>query len=258
MARRYCRSCRPHTRRDTSDNRHTAKKLSSHRRARGRTVTPWQKAPAHPTVTLETLWQTGTGLNSLWTRIYAELDSLETCRDAQAQQSQADDTPQDSLPEPTLEVHDGTPPLLFGSLARGDLGAVGDIDLVAIYDDLGDYRERERCRSDLERRARKASGCPVDVIVTDAPEWAVRTQSVPCSLEALIAKDAITLAENPPCTSIDWGKEIGMPANPTAELSRWHQAKRCADRLPIGRCDDGCLRRHAAAATRTAVGKPPL
>ena len=108
--------------------------------------------------------------------------------------------------------------LLFGSLARGDTDDASDIDLVAIYDDLGDYRERAGCRSELEQRARKVSGCPVDVIVTDAPEWAVRTQKVPCSLEALIARDAITLADTETHASIDWDKEIGMPDNPTAEL----------------------------------------
>ena len=47
-------------------------------------------------------WQTGTGLNSLWTAVYAELDRLEACRDAQ---------PQDSLPQPSVETVDGTPPL---------------------------------------------------------------------------------------------------------------------------------------------------
>ena len=49
-------------------------------------------------------WQTGTGLNSLWTRVYAELDRLEACRDAQP-------AADDSLPEPTVETVDGTPPL---------------------------------------------------------------------------------------------------------------------------------------------------
>ncbi len=108
--------------------------------------------------------------------------------------------------------------LLFGSLARGDTATPGDIDLVAIYDDLGDYGRRAECRAELQRRARAVSGCPVDVIVTDAPEWATRTASVPCSTEALIAKDAITLADTDQHDAIDWDKSIGMPATPTAEL----------------------------------------
>ncbi|MDE0133366.1 MAG: nucleotidyltransferase domain-containing protein [Acidimicrobiaceae bacterium] len=108
--------------------------------------------------------------------------------------------------------------LLFGSLARGDADAPGDIDLVAIFDDLGDYRERSARRADLERRARSASGCVVDVLVTDAPEWEARTKRVPCSTEALIAKDAVTLAEADAHGAIDWDKEIGMPATTTAEM----------------------------------------
>ena len=36
--------------------------------------------------------------------------------------------------------------LLFGSVARGEAGHRSDIDLVAIYDDLGDYSDRSRRR----------------------------------------------------------------------------------------------------------------
>ena len=40
-------------------------------------------------------WQTGAGLNDLWQKVYAELDRLETCRAAEAQQSpQQQDVPQ--------------------------------------------------------------------------------------------------------------------------------------------------------------------
>ncbi|WP_420436405.1 hypothetical protein [Candidatus Poriferisodalis sp.] len=80
--------------------------------------------------------------------------------------------------------------LLFGSLARGDTATPGDIDLIAIDDGLGDYGRR----AELQQRAQAVSGHAVDVMVTDAPEWATRTTGVPCSMEALIAKDAVTLA----------------------------------------------------------------
>ncbi|MDE0319959.1 MAG: nucleotidyltransferase domain-containing protein [Acidimicrobiaceae bacterium] len=110
--------------------------------------------------------------------------------------------------------------LLFGSLARGDTDTPGDIDLVAVFDDLGDYRDRLERRSDLRQRARSVSGCAVDVLVTDAPEWATRTTRVPCSTEALIAKDAVTLADADVHGAIDWDKEIGMPATHTAELQQ--------------------------------------
>lgn len=110
--------------------------------------------------------------------------------------------------------------LVFGSLARADAQSGSDIDLVAIYDDLGDYSERARRRCDLEARAKAAAGCPVDVLVTDMPEWSIRTTKVPCSLEARIAVDALALAEVARHGEIDWDKEIGLPANPTAELQR--------------------------------------
>ncbi|WP_419856255.1 nucleotidyltransferase domain-containing protein [Candidatus Poriferisodalis sp.] len=108
--------------------------------------------------------------------------------------------------------------LLYGSVARGQGCEHSDIDLVAIYDDLGDYRGRRGRRCDLERRAGDAAGHRVDVMVTDAPEWAVRTTKVPCSVEARIASYAVELAEAGHRQDIDWDKEIGLPADPTAEL----------------------------------------
>ena len=108
--------------------------------------------------------------------------------------------------------------LLFGSLARGDASELSDIDLVAIYDDLGDYSDRAKRRCALEEKARAATGCPVDVMVTDAPEWRVRTTEVPCSAEAQIADYAVQLAGAVGHSGIDWDKEIGLPASPEAEL----------------------------------------
>ena len=108
--------------------------------------------------------------------------------------------------------------LLFGSVARGDATERSDIDLVAIYDDL-DYSDRGRRRCSLEAAAGAASGCPVDVMVTDAPEWAVRTTEVPCSVEARIAGYAVPLADSGDHSGIDWNKEIGLPATPDAEVA---------------------------------------
>ena len=110
--------------------------------------------------------------------------------------------------------------LLFGSVVRGEADSRSDIDLVAIYDDLGDYSDRSRRRCSLEARAGAAAGCGVDVIVTDAAEWAVRTAKVPCSVEARIAGYAVELADTGCHSGIDWDKEIGLPADPTAELAR--------------------------------------
>ncbi len=103
--------------------------------------------------------------------------------------------------------------LLFGSLARGEAGHHSDIDLVAIYDDLGDYSDRSTRRCVLEAKAGEVAGWPVDVVVTDAPEWAVRTTRVPCSVEARIAGDAVELADTGHHTGIDWDK--GASDRPT-------------------------------------------
>ena len=109
--------------------------------------------------------------------------------------------------------------LVFGSVARGEATEDSDIDLVAIFDDLGDYSTRSKQRCSLEAKARTATGCPVDVIVTDAPEWAVRTTKVPCSVETRLAAHAVELADTGNHADIDWDKEIGLPADPTAELA---------------------------------------
>ena len=107
--------------------------------------------------------------------------------------------------------------LLFGSVARGEATEHSDIDLVAIYDDL-DYSVRSKRRCALESRAHAAAGCSVDVMVTDAPEWAVRTTKVPCSVETRIAGYAVELADAGEHARINWDKEIGLPADPIAEL----------------------------------------
>ena len=109
--------------------------------------------------------------------------------------------------------------LLFGSVARGEATDHSDIDLVAIYDDLGDYSDRATRRCTLEATAGAAAGCPVDVIVTDAPEWAKRTKNVPCSVEARIVGHAVELADTGAHAGINWDKEIGLPATPIDELA---------------------------------------
>ena len=122
--------------------------------------------------------------------------------------------------------------LLFGSVARGTAAEGSDIDLVAIFDDLGDYSTRSRRRCALEAKADEAAGCPVDVMVTDAPEWAVRTTKVPCSVEARVVGYAVELADVGSHADIDWDKEIGLPADPAAELaSRFSGMSRAVLRL---------------------------
>ena len=103
--------------------------------------------------------------------------------------------------------------LLFGSLARGASGPDSDIDLVAIFADLGDYSERRAVRNRLEEAARAAAGHRVDLHVTDFPEWTKRTTEVTASFEASITGETLVLADRGLSVTPDWGKEIGLMDN---------------------------------------------
>ena len=101
--------------------------------------------------------------------------------------------------------------MLFGSVARGEASEESDIDLVAIYDDL-DYAERFARKQDLSRLAEVEIGYPVDVLVTDRPEWKVRTENVVTSLESRIAGHGVVLADQG-VGEVDWDKEMVLPTN---------------------------------------------
>ncbi|MXZ79706.1 MAG: nucleotidyltransferase domain-containing protein [Acidimicrobiia bacterium] len=59
--------------------------------------------------------------------------------------------------------------LVFGSVARGNAAASSDLDLVVVFDDLGDYSCRDHLRASLTETARHATTAPVDLWVTDRP-----------------------------------------------------------------------------------------
>ena len=101
--------------------------------------------------------------------------------------------------------------VLFGSVARGEATAHSDIDLVAIYDDI-DYSKRLAIANPAEATAREVAGCSVDVLVTDRPEWRMRTTCVRTSLEARAARFGTVLVDRPP-GAVDWDKEMVMPAD---------------------------------------------
>ena len=101
--------------------------------------------------------------------------------------------------------------VLFGSVARGDAGERSDIDLLAIYDDL-DYTRRWERRWELASVAAAAAGHPVDVVVTDRPEWKVRTERVNTSLESRAAHQGVILVDRPPGV-VNWDKEMVMPVD---------------------------------------------
>ena len=100
--------------------------------------------------------------------------------------------------------------LLFGSVARGEQVAGSDLDLVLVFDDLGDYTDRHRIAGEAREAVRDAVGLGCDVRVTDRPEWEVRTKRCRSTFEAHIASHAVTLLSRPPAPAIDWDKEIGM------------------------------------------------
>ena len=118
--------------------------------------------------------------------------------------------------------------LLFGSVARGEADERSDIDLVAVFDDI-DYSQRFVLRNRLATAAEDAAGHPVEVIVTDRPEWQRRTSAVSSSFEAGIAAGAMVLVDRP-AGSVRWGKEIGLPDNNPAEaLGRLDEAAKALD-----------------------------
>ena len=101
--------------------------------------------------------------------------------------------------------------LLFGSLAQGRARPHSDLDLVAIFDDI-DYSDRWPRSWRLSSLCSSAAGKPVDVLVTDWPEWEHRTRRVGSSMEAAISSEGVWLFRDEPDDSrVDWAKGIGMP-----------------------------------------------
>ncbi|MXZ30592.1 MAG: nucleotidyltransferase domain-containing protein [Acidimicrobiia bacterium] len=135
--------------------------------------------------------------------------------------------------------------LLFGSVARGTASSFSDIDLVAIFADL-DYAERQRCRHELEATAEAAVAWPVQVHVTDLPEWRARVGGVSASFEHRIAGEAVPVATAADRRPVDWGKEMVLPMSDPLEALSYFDAR------VIPR-----LRDVAAAATRDHAESDP-
>ena len=120
--------------------------------------------------------------------------------------------------------------VLFGSVARGETTERSDIDLVVIYDDI-DYRKRGEIAGPAEAVAREAAGFWVDVLVTDRPEWRMRTTRVRTSLEARAARFGTVLVDRPE-VSVDWNKEMVMPTDDYREaLNRLGHAASALENL---------------------------
>ena len=101
--------------------------------------------------------------------------------------------------------------LLYGSVAEDTADADSDLDLVVVFDDLGDYGERSLLRRRAMEAVEGAIGRHVDVRVTDRPEWRRRTACV-SSFERHVESCAVTLRERR-AGDVDWHKEI--PITPT-------------------------------------------
>ena len=135
--------------------------------------------------------------------------------------------------------------LLFGSVASGTAGPHSDIDLVAIFADL-DYGERHTRRRELEAAARADVAWPVQVHVTDRPEWRARIERVSTSFEHRVAAEAVLVAAAADESPVDWGKEMVLPMSDPQEALRYFDAR------VIPR-----LRDVAAAATRDHAESDP-
>jgi len=113
--------------------------------------------------------------------------------------------------------------LVFGSVARGDAGERSDIDLVAVFSDI-DYSQRHH----LERRLEEAAGAavgrwPVQVVVTDRPEWRGRVENVSSSFERRISADTVAVADSAVRAAVRSDKEMVRPMSNPAEALRYFE-----------------------------------
>ena len=113
--------------------------------------------------------------------------------------------------------------LLFGSVARGDASEGSDIDLVALFADI-DYAQRRILKRRLEEAAGEAVGrWPVQVVVTDRPEWRARVENVSASFERRISADVVPLAVSPVRAAVHWDKEMVRPMSNPAEALQYFE-----------------------------------
>lgn len=98
----------------------------------------------------------------------------------------------------------------FGSVAGGGGDASSDIDLVAIFDDV-DYSQRWRLKLSLVGVAQDACGRPVDIWVTDVPEWAAQNKMA-SSFAAAVRSDLARVASSAGDDSaVRWDKPQVLP-----------------------------------------------
>ena len=105
---------------------------------------------------------------------------------------------------------------LFGSVARGESTEASDINLVAVYADL-DYAQRWNRQCELTELGEQVSGQPVDILVTDLPEWEIRSKLL-TTFERRVRDQARLLRSRPVSPpEVRWDKEITLPASDDQE-----------------------------------------
>lgn len=108
--------------------------------------------------------------------------------------------------------------LVYGSVALGTATPDSDIDLCLVFDDLGDYSQRQSLKHTAEDAVTQATGRPANVRVCDRPEWRALRECV-SSFERHIAGHAVVLRERPP-RQVDWDKHIPAPVTSAALAER--------------------------------------
>ena len=117
---------------------------------------------------------------------------------------------------------------LFGSVARGESTEASDINLVAVYADL-DYAQRLNREHELAKLGEHVSGQPVDVLVTDLPEWEIRSKLL-TTFERRVRDQARLLRSRPISPpEVRWDKEITLPSSDDQEA--FHTIRNATDAL---------------------------
>ena len=143
--------------------------------------------------------------------------------------------------------------LLYGSMAMGTATEDSDIDLCLVFDDLGDYSQRQLLKNTAEDAVQQATGRAANVRVCDRPEWLALCECV-SSFERHIASYAVVLRERPP-RQVDWDKQLPAPVTSAA------LAERILDNvfLPLIQLSgelESCGRAHAEYAQETDAMSP--
>ena len=108
---------------------------------------------------------------------------------------------------------------LFGSVARGESTESSDINLVAVYADL-DYAQRWNREHELAELGKQVSGQPVAVLVTDLPEWEIRSKLL-TTFERRVRDQARLLRSRPISPpEVRWDKEAQTRRSTEPRLDR--------------------------------------